>query len=42
MQTQKETKKEHASTKLANGMGGVMIEGGLQGWKNAKSHVSKC
>jgi hypothetical protein len=29
---------EQASTKLANGMGGVMNEGGLEGWKMQK-HV---
>jgi hypothetical protein len=37
MQTQKEARttkeKEQASTKLANGMGGVTSEGGLEGWK---------
>jgi hypothetical protein len=42
MQTQKKTrtigKEEQASTKLANGMGGVMSEGSLEGWKMQK-HV---
>jgi hypothetical protein len=42
MQTWKKTKvvgeEEHASTKMANGMGGVMSEGGLEGWKMQK-HV---
>jgi hypothetical protein len=42
MQTQKKTriarKEEQASTKLANGMGGVMNEGGLEGW-NIQKHM---
>ncbi len=36
MKTKK--KMEQASTKLANGMGGVMNEGGLEGW-NMQKHV---
>jgi hypothetical protein len=40
MQTQKKTritrKEEQASTKLGDGMGGVMNEGGLEGWKIQK------
>ncbi len=42
MQTWKKTRtigeEEHASTKLPNGIGGVMNEGGLEGWKMQK-HV---
>jgi len=42
MQTRKEAmtikEKDQASTKLVNGMGGVMNEGGLEGWKMEK-HV---
>jgi hypothetical protein len=42
MQTRKKTRiireEEEASTKLANGMGGVMNERGLEGWKMLK-HV---
>jgi hypothetical protein len=45
MQTQKKTriarKEEQASTKLANGMGGVMSERGLEGWK-MKTCASEC
>jgi hypothetical protein len=37
MQTQKQERiareEEQASTKLADGMGSVMNEGGLEGWK---------
>jgi len=44
MQTQKKTriarKEEQASTKLANGMGGVMNEGGLEGW-NIQKHMQE-
>jgi hypothetical protein len=32
----KQGEEEHPSTKLADGMGGVMNEGGLEGWKLQK------
>jgi hypothetical protein len=35
-------KEEHVSTKLVNGMRGVMNEGGLEGWKMQKAHASEC
>jgi hypothetical protein len=42
MQPQQRTrtvkKEDHASTKLVDGMGSVMSEGGLEGWKMQK-HV---
>jgi hypothetical protein len=46
MQTPKKTrtigKEENVSTKLVDGMGGVMSEGGSEGWKMQKAHASEC
>ncbi len=33
---------EQTSTKLVDGMGGVMSEGGSEGWKMQKAHASEC